>query len=159
VSSVLDVATRTLFVVAVSTWVGGLVTLVVVARITSHTLSDADRVATFRGIGRVYGPIGGVALIIALVLGFVLNPAQPTGGVFWLACVVALCLIVVTIIGVVQARAMTRLRWAARNEPADSEAGRRIARAGRRAGVLRGGIGVLTLALVVLGSVLASPVA
>lgn len=154
-SALLDVATLTLFVLAASIWVGGLVTLVVVSRVTNRTLSTADRVATFRGIGRVYGPLGGAALLVALVLGLVLTLAQPAGVVFWLACVVALCLLAVTVIGMIQARAMTRLRWAARHEQAGGETSQRIARAGRRAAVLRAGIGFLTLVLVVLGSTLA----
>jgi uncharacterized membrane protein len=153
----LHVVVVTVFVLATSIWVGGLVTLPVVAFVTSRTLSAADRVATFRGIGRLYGPVGGSALIVALALGFVLARARVGDLAFWLACAVTVCVLTVTVIGVLQARAMTRLRSSARDEPATGDVTDRIARSGRRAAVLRGGIVVLTLALVVLGSTLTLP--
>jgi uncharacterized membrane protein len=153
----LHVVVVTVFVLATSTWVGGLVTLPIVAYVTSRMLSPADRVATFRGIGRVYGPIGAGALIVALALGFVLARGRLSSLAFWLACAIAACVLGVTVVGVLQARAMTRLRSSARDEPPASDVGDRIARSSRRAAALRGGIVVLTLVLVVLGSTLTLP--
>jgi hypothetical protein len=153
----LDVVVVTLFMLATSIWVGGLVTLPVVAFVTSHTLSAADRVATFRGIGRLYGPIGGSALIVALGLGLVLARGKIGNLTFWLTCAVTFCVLAVTVIGVLQARAMTRLRSSDRTEPHTSDVTDRVARSRHRAAVLRGGIAVLTLALVVLGSTLTLP--
>lgn len=158
-SAVSEIAVRVVFLLATSIWVGGLVVVAVVAQVTHRTLSTADRVATFRGIGRLYGPFAGCALVIALGLGLFLVRGQWHGGLFVLTCVVAGCLLAVTAIGVVQARAMTRLRSEESDLPVVSAAtGIRIVRGGRRAAILRGGIGILTLALIVLGSVLfASP--
>lgn len=150
-----EVALRTLFVIATSIWIGGLAVLLVIARVTSSTLSPADRIATFRRVGRVYGPIGGGCLVVALILGAVLTGGSTASATFGLACIVAACLLAVTLIGVVQARAMTRLRAAAREECSTSTT-RRIARAGRRATMLRTAIAVLTLILVVLGAALAT---
>lgn len=155
-AAVADVIIRTIFVIAASVWIGGLAVLPVIARVTSGTLSPADRIATFRRIGRVYGPIGGVCLVVALVLGAVLAGGSIPSTAFGLACIVAACLLAVTLVGVLQARAMTHLRSSARDESSTSETSRRVARAGQRATILRTALVVLTLTLVVLGSVLAT---
>lgn len=151
----LAVGLVTIFVLAASVWVGGLVTLLVVARAT-RTLSASDRVRTFRAIGRAYGPIGAGALAISLALGMVLTWNEPRDLLLTVTAVVAAGLVVVTAVGVVQARAMTRLRRDALDDPADAPLAARVRRGARRAGVSRASIGVLTLLLVVLGSALAT---
>lgn len=125
---VVEVSVLVLFMLAASTWIGGLVALVVVARVSSRVLSSADRIATFRGIGRWYGPIAGAALLTALGLGYVLSLGQPRTMAFGLTTVTAASLILVTVIGVVQARAMTRLRRAALGESAGSAARAKVHR-------------------------------
>lgn len=144
-----------LFVLATSVWVGGLVTLAVVARVT-RGLSPPDRVQTFRGIGRTYGPIGAGALAVGLALGLVLSWDEPKDALFATTLAVAAALVVVTAVGVAQARAMTRLRLEALQAPGDRTLERRVRRGAGRASGLRALIAVLTLALVVLGSALAA---
>jgi len=48
---VADVVLQFVLVLATSIWVGGLVTIAVVARVASRTLGAADRVQFFRGWG------------------------------------------------------------------------------------------------------------
>ena len=59
-------------VLATAIWVGGLITIFVVARVARATLGAAEQVAFFRGLGRAYGLVGGSALATALASGAVL---------------------------------------------------------------------------------------
>ena len=52
---------------AVSIWVGSLVCLALVAKVAREELDDASRVAFFRRIGRLYGVIGTISLVVASV--------------------------------------------------------------------------------------------
>ena len=56
-------------VIAAAVWTGGLVAIFVVARVAQRTLQPRERVAFFRGLGRAYGPVGSVALAVALGCG------------------------------------------------------------------------------------------
>jgi hypothetical protein len=89
-----------------------LVTIAVVARVASRTLTAAEGVHFFRGLGRTYGPVGGVAL----GTGAALVVDQPVDGLVVAGSVVASALVITTAVGVAQARRMTQLRlWAAVN--------------------------------------------
>lgn len=155
----LQVAVVAVFILASAVWVGGVVPLVVMARVTSGTLAPADRVKVFRGVGKRYGPIATAALLVAVGLGVVLSWGHPRDAAYWVACAATAALFVVTYAGVRQARGMTRLRRAALGDGGAPDSGRPpagVARAARRAAALRGLIIALTLMLVVLGSVLAT---
>jgi hypothetical protein len=67
---------------------------------------------------------------------------------------VAAALVLALAVGVVQARRMTRLRRAALAEPERPELAEQVARGAQRATVLRAAIGLLSLALIALGSAL-----
>lgn len=60
------------FVFAVSIWIGGYVAIAVVARASTATLGAAERVTFFRSLGRSYFWVGAPALVVALVAGGVL---------------------------------------------------------------------------------------
>lgn len=154
----LQVTVVAVFILASAIWVGGVVPLVVMARVTAGTLAPADRVKVFRGVGKRYGPIATAALVVAVGLGVVLSWGHPRDAAYWVGCAAAAALFVVTYAGVRQARGMTRLRHAALSGEgaAFAAVGARVARAARRAAALRGLIVALTLMLVVLGSVLAT---
>jgi uncharacterized membrane protein len=145
-----------LLVFSAAVWVGGLVAIAVVARVARRTLAPAERVAFFRGLGRSYGGVGGTALGVALVTGALLAVQRPWDGLRSASAAVAGCLVATTAVGVVQARAMTRLRAAALGGPTDPELATRVRRGARRAAALRGGIAVLSLTLVALGALLAA---
>jgi len=144
-----------LLVVATSVWIGGYATAIVVARVASRTLGRSERVAFFRLFGRVYGIVTGAALVVGIVVGAVLLRQHAWDGLMTTAAVLAAAIIAATVIGVVQARHMTRLRAHAAQHRDDPQAAARVRRGGRNAAVLRGLIGALSLALLAVGVLLA----
>lgn len=139
---------------ATSIWVGGLVAIFLVARAASKTLQPAQRVEFFRALGRAYGIVGSIALVVALVSGAVLLDDHPWDGLMVAAVVLAGALLVATAAGMAQARAMTRLRRRAITEVGGKPLDVRLERGAVIATTLRACIGILTLALVVLGAAL-----
>ena len=146
-----DVVLQFVLVLATSIWVGGLVTLAVVARVASRTMTAADRVQFFRGLGRAYGPVGGVALGTALVTGAVLVVDQPMDGPVVAGSVVASALVVTTAVGVGQARRMTQLRLRTVVSAEDPRMSHVVRRGAIRAAVVRLLIGALSVALLCIG--------
>jgi uncharacterized membrane protein len=138
-------------VLATSIWVGGLVTIAVVARVASRTLTAADRVQFFRSLGRTYGPVGGVALVTPLVTGAVLVVDQPVDGLVVAGSVVASALVVTTAVGVVQTRRMTQLRLRAAVSAEDPRVCHVVRRGAIGAAVLRLLIGALSVTLLFIG--------
>ncbi len=139
---------------AASIWVGGLVAIFIVARTASRTLEPAQRVEFFRVLGRSYGVVGTLALLVALATGAILLDEHPWDGLMIAAVVVAGALLVATAAGMAQARAMTRLRRRAVAQVGGEPLDPRVRRAAIVAAILRACIGVLTLTLVVLGATL-----
>lgn len=145
-----------IFTLASSVWIGGYVSLVVVARVASSTLALDQRVAFFRTLGRRYLLVGGPCLIIALGTGAGLLHGHPWDASLILTVVAAALLIVALLAGIAQARHMTRLRAAMVAQPTDPALRARVKRGARTAGLLRGGLGLLTLCLISLGTLLAT---
>ncbi|MFN8163816.1 MAG: hypothetical protein U0R26_08280 [Solirubrobacterales bacterium] len=139
---------------AASIWVGGLVAIFIVARAASRTFEPAQRVEFFRALGRSYGIVGSLALLVAIATGAVLLDGHPWDGLMIAAVVVAGALLVATAAGIAQARAMTRLRRRAVTQVGGEPLDPRVRRGALVAAILRACIGVLTLALVVLGAAL-----
>jgi uncharacterized membrane protein len=144
------------FTLASCIWVGGYVAIAVVARVATHTLDPAQRVAFFRGLGRSYLRVGVPALVVALGTGAVLLGDHGWDGTVLGAVVVALALVAALGVGVAQARRMSRLRSRSIAAPDDLELKRRVQKGAHGAALLRAAIGVLSLVLIALGSVLAS---
>ncbi|HET9163384.1 MAG TPA: DUF4149 domain-containing protein [Solirubrobacterales bacterium] len=140
--------------IASAIWVGGLVAIFVVARAASRTLDPAQRVAFFRALGRAYGVVGTVALLVALATGAILLDDHPWDGVLIATAALAGALLLAAVAGMAQARAMTRLRRRALESGADAEILARVRRGAVLATALRAAIALITLALVVLGAVL-----
>ena len=140
---------------AASVWVGGLVCIAVVARCAREQLDTATRVAFFRSLGRRYLRVGLGALLIAYGAGALLIGTGHWSAVKSALAITAAALVVVTCTGVVQARALSRLRLTAlAGDPRLGED--YIARRAHRASALRGLIALLTIGLVVLAAVSAS---
>ena len=135
-------------------WVGGYVAIGVVARVATRTLDPVQKVAFFRGLGRSYLPIGAPALAIALGTGAALASTHARDGVFVAAVVVAAALIVSFVVGVAQARRMTRLRGLALSLPHSDALAHDLQQGALAATLLRASIGLLSLALIALGSLL-----
>ena len=144
-----------MLVFATAVWIGGLVAIFVVARVAQATLGAAERVTFFRGLGRAYGPVGGMALAIALATGAVLAAARPWDGQLTASTAIAVGLVAVTVGGVVQARRMTRLRQAALCDPGSPGLTAKVRQGARNAAALRAAIAALSLALLALGVLVA----
>jgi hypothetical protein len=138
--------------VASAVWIGGLVAIFIVARVASATLGQEQRIRFFRALGRTYGIVGTVALLVALAGGAVLLDGHPWDVLLIATAIVAGALVTATIAGIVQARAMTRLRRRALSGPTLLR--EQVRRGAIIAATLRVAIAVLTLTLVVLGSAL-----
>ena len=143
-------------ILATAVWIGGLAAIFVAARVADATLGAAERVAFFRGLGRAYGLVGGVALTAALACGAVLASRYRWDGDLAACTVVAAVLVAATAAGVVQARRMTRLRRAALRDPGSAELAAKVRCGARNAVVLRASIAALSLALLGLGTVIAT---
>lgn len=128
-------------------WIGGFVTIVVLARSARRALEDPARVRLFRDFGRSYLPVAAGALALVVVAGGLLLATRPWDGRSLTTVLLAVAVVLATAVGVVQARRMTRLRSRALRKPESASLAARVARGARYATVLRAGIGVLTLAL------------
>jgi hypothetical protein len=144
------------FTLASGTWVGGYVAIAAVASAATATLDPDARVSFFRTLGRRYQWIGAVALAVALGTGAALLSERTWDGILTAAVAVAAALVLALAVGVVQARRMTRLRHAALATPQDQRLARQVERGALGATVLRAAIGVLSLALIALGALLAT---
>jgi len=149
--------TRTVLIaigmIAGSIWVGSLVCLAVVSVAAKQALDPQSRVALFRHVGRLYGLVGTGSLLIAIAAGLALAwpPADMDGTIAALFFLAAL-LVVATTAGMAQARRMTVARRQQLAAPEDLRAMERVRRGAQVAAALRGSLGLITLAIVVLGA-------
>jgi uncharacterized membrane protein len=136
-----------LLILGSGVWIGGFVAITVFNASSKKALGRPERIALFRELGRRYLKVAGVALVLVAVPGAVLLADRPADPFTVAVLALALALIVVTWIGVKQARSMTRLRKAGLAHPEDATHAAAIERASRAASVLRAGIGLLSLVL------------
>lgn len=141
---------------AASVWVGGFITIMVVTRVARRRLDPPVQVDFFRALGRSYGVVSSLALVVALAGGGILLAGRDWDRLALVAVSLAAALVLSTGAGVVQARGMTRLRQAAVHEPTDDALAARVRRDSVRAAALRGGIGVLSVGLLVVAVALAA---
>lgn len=151
----LQVVFVTLLVLASGVWIGGIVTIVVVARAAKSSLEPAARVALFSALGKTYLGVGVGALLVAFATGGALLVQRGWDGVATSAALLAGSLVVVLAVAVAQARRMSDLRRQAVEATADAGLQEQIRLGGRSASALRGLLGLVSLALVVLGARLA----
>jgi uncharacterized membrane protein len=136
---------------AAAIWIGGLVAIFIVARTASATLAPEQKIAFFRSLGRTYGIVGSVALLLAIAAGAVLLDHHPWDAALIATAIVAAVLILALAAGMAQARSMTRLRRRAIGTPKLAD---QVRRGATLAAALRAAIGLLTLTLVILGAIL-----
>lgn len=135
-------------VLGTAIWLGGFITLLVLSPVSRKTLRPEDRVALFRGFGRSYLVVASVGMVLIVVPGGILLGQRDWDGLATTLVILVACTVAATAVGVVQARAMTRLRKAALSSPDDLMP--HVDRGARRALVLRSAIGVLTVAMYVV---------
>jgi len=139
--------------IAVSIWVGGMVCLVVVAKVARDVLDGSSQMVFFRSMGRRYSVVGTTSLLVAIAAGLVLSwsslsPSRTIDATVALAGV----LVVATIIGMRQARAMTSLRRILIANQSDGSMANSLRRGRRLANALRGLMALITFAIVILGA-------
>lgn len=140
---------------AASIWVGGLVAITVVTRVARSTVGAAEQVDFFRRLGRDYGIVSSVALLFALIAGGILLSDQPWESLSLAAVILAIVLVLSLVFGVLQARAMSRLRRSALLAPDDTDLSAQVRRDSARATQTRAAISLLSIALLAVAAALA----
>jgi uncharacterized membrane protein len=139
--------------IAVSIWVGGMVCIAVVAKVAREVLDEASQVAFFRSVGRRYGVLGTSSLLVAVAVGLALSwPSLSSSRTIDAALSLAGFLLVVTIFGMRQARAMTTLRRVMIANPADRSMANSLHHGRRWATAIRGLMALITLAIIILAA-------
>ena len=144
-----------LLILASGVWIGGFVALIVFSASSRKTLGRPERIALFRQVGHRYLRIAVAAAVLVVIPGAILLAVRPFDGFTITVLALVVAIVAVTWIGVRQARAIGRMRKAALTHPDDDTQAAAIDRAAARATLLRAGIGVLSLALFVVGIAMA----
>jgi uncharacterized membrane protein len=143
--------------VALSIWVGSMVTIAVFARASRRVLDDRSRVALFASVGRSFAVVGPVALAVAIVTGLVTAGAMSGwSGQVWAAGAVGVAVLAVSVVAMLQAHRMTGLRRSLADAGDHPKIVETVRRQAALAGGLRGVLGLLTIAAVVLEAVAVS---
>lgn len=138
---------------ASSVWLGSLVCLAVVASAARSALDAPSRIAFFRSLGRRYGIVGNLALAVAIGVGLAMAwPPSTWGPLEDAAIALAGVLVVATALGIVQARAIGRLRRRSLAAPEDGVLARKVRRGAIAASVLRSVLAVVSLAILALAA-------
>lgn len=141
--------------VGAGSWVGGLLTVAVLASSSRRTVAAADRVALFRDFGRRFALLFGVTALFVVAPALVLAVIDP-GPLSVSILLLTLGLLLATAAGILQARRMTGLRATAATPSGEADAGtlrRNAAVAAALRGILAlGYIAVLVLAVLLVGT-------
>lgn len=136
-------------------WIGSLICLVVVTGAARSSLDDAAQLEFFRSLGRRYGVVGNVALTVAIGVGLaMLWPPSSWGSLQDTVVALAGVLVIMTALGIRQARSMTKLRRRSLDEAASQALSRRVHQGATLAIALRGAIAVVSLAILSVVAVL-----
>jgi uncharacterized membrane protein len=139
--------------ITASIWVGGMVCLAIVAKAARGVLDESSQVAFFRAVGRRYGMVGTASLLIAIAASLALSlPPSSWSRTIDAAAVLASVLVVATIAGMMQARAMTALRRKLIANTRDSSTAVALRRGRLLANGIRGLMALVTLAIVILAA-------
>lgn len=138
--------------VGAAMWLGGMVAVTMLAVISKRALDPKSRAALFRRFARSYFPVFGGALVVGAIAGFIMLIDRGWDGIAWAITIVTIVILIALVFGVIQARAMTRLRARAAElgDSVPADLARQISRQGRSAAVLRGSLGLLSAAVFVL---------
>lgn len=147
-----DTALTVVLIIAASVWIGGVVTVIIVGRISKQTLDDATRVKFFHAFGRAYLAVAGPALVVTGLIGWSFLARQEWSGELGRMAFASTLLVAVLIAGIMQARSMTRMRAKLTQRPGDIDLARKIKTQATTATVLRTLIVVLTFGLTVHAS-------
>ena len=134
-------------------WTGGMVAVTVATVAARQTLEPKQQVSFFAALGRRYGIVSGAALAIFIVSGLVIagDPAEWTSTETAIAALTAAAA-ALTVLGVINARAVQRLRSQA-IATGDRDSDSRLRNTRRTATVLRVLIALVTLAAVLVATI------
>jgi len=151
-----------LHLIAAAVWAGGLVFLAFAVGAARRTLSDADRIAFFRAVGRRFLVVGGISLLVLIATGSEMTSdrdawttlGEGTYGKTLLAKLILVgVVIVLTLVhSLVQGPGLSRLRAEALERPGDEALQRRIRSKAAQAGVVSLLTLLATLAILVLAA-------
>jgi copper resistance protein D len=158
-----DLAIRSLHLIAAAVWAGGIVFLGIAVGAARRTVSDRERIALFRQLGRRFLVVGGVAMLILIATGtdMAVDRLAAFGDLFdtdygkRLAEKLALVIVVIGLTlfhSLVQGPRLSRLREDSLDRPEDPELAQLIRRKSARAGVVSGLNLLATLAILVLAA-------
>jgi copper resistance protein D len=158
-----DTAVRSLHLIAAAVWAGGMVFLGVAVGAARRTVGDRERIALFRGLGRRFLLIGGLAMVVLIATGtdMAADRLVAFGDLFdtdygkRLAEKLALVIVVILLTlfhSLVQGPALSRLRVEAFEHPEDAELQQRIRRKSAQAGIVSALNLLATLAILVLAA-------
>ena len=139
-----------LLTLGVGAWIGGFVTVFVVARSSSANLEPPQRVRLFRDFGRRYGVVAAVAMAFILFPAAILSYIDPLNAPAVAILALSLVIIALSVPAVNQARRIGTLRRDALDHPNDSARADAVARAARSGTIMRSILAVGTVGLVVL---------
>jgi putative copper export protein len=158
-----DTAVRSLHLIAAAVWAGGMVFLGVAVGVARRTVAERERIALFRGLGRRFLLVGGLAMVLLIATGtdMAADRLAAFGDLFdtdygkRLAEKLSLVILVIGLTlfhSLVQGPALSRLREEALERPEEAELQQRIRRKSIRAGIVSALNLLATLAILVLAA-------
>lgn len=150
----LTVILAIILIVSAGIWLGGYLTLPMVSLISARTLEAEARVKFFKRFGRAYFTMAGVALVVALAVGWVFLAQIAWTPQHTRIAVASSALVLNLAAGVIQARDLTRRRARLVEAPGDARLARSIKTRASLATGLRALIGVFSLGIVIQVAIL-----
>jgi putative copper export protein len=158
-----ELVIRALHLIAAAVFAGGLVFLALAVGVARTTVPERERIALFRGLGRRFALVGGVALLVLIGTGVDMADERiPSwsdltdteyGDTLSAKLVLVVFVILLTLVhSVIQGPALSRLREQAIEHPDDTELQARLRTKNATAGAVRGLILIATIAILVLAA-------
>lgn len=143
----------TILAIGAGAWVGGLITITIVV-VSSRTTNGADRVILFRAVGRRFAVFFGITAVLVVFPALVLASKEPSTLTTSIV-LLTFGLLIVTALGILQARRMTSMRTALADGAMNTQTvGRNaIVAATIRALLVVGYVALLILAVLLAGTV------
>jgi putative copper export protein len=154
---------RSLHLIGAAVWAGGMVMLALVLGAARRTVSEHERIALFRSLGRRFAVAGGIAMVVLIATGTDMASDRLASWsdlfdtdygerLFVKLLVVALVIVLTLFHTLVQGPELTRLRQEAIAYPDDKDLRREIRRKAAQAGMVSAVNLVATLAVLVLAA-------
>ena len=158
-----DTTIRALHLIGAAVWAGGMVMLGLSVGAARRTVSDNQRVALFRALGRRFAIAGGIAMVVLIATGTDMA-ADRLGSwsdltdtaygerLFDKLILVAIVIALTLFHSLVQGPALSRLREQALERPDDADLAALIRRKAARSGIVSGVNLLATLSILVLAA-------